>query len=1287
MAVKYPGGQIAVAPITDDHHDHCVAHLGIQAQGSGYRAAGGDATEDAFFPGQSAHGVLGFLLAHVHHPVHPLLLEDARQVFLRPAADTRNRRPLGGLQADDLHLGILFLEIARHAHDGAGGAHGADEMRHPAMGIPPDFRAGTGVMGFGVVHVAELIQHLAPAFAVHLQRQIPGPFHALFLAHQNQFGTVGGHRPLALVTGVLRHDQDHPVAHDRRGHGQGDAGIAGGGLDQGITGLDVAALLGQTDHRQRRAILHRARRVVAFELEQNGVAGIAGHALQAHQRGIADAIGNGWKLASHRTSFGNQPGGCPGCAFRSMITATGKGMHILNKSAMKRQPNLGVKARLLLMTLLPTALMALVIGGYFSWQQLRDTEQQLLQRGLMTVEYLQRPAASALLTSNHAPLGATLYAALNYTDVRAMTVYDVAMNALEHRGPKMQPAGPPVTGVELAAGTGLQIHRGEHSTRFMLPLLASVDLAHRQDYPHIEPDSLLGWLEVELSHGNTLIRQYQGLLATLVTIILGLALTAAVVSIMGRRITQPILRLNAAIGQISQGHFDIRLEEQSSRELDDLARGINDMAQTMQSAQGELQQNIDQATEDLRQTLETIEIQNIELDLARKTAQEASRIKSEFLANMSHELRTPLNSILGFSSLLQRSELSGRQQEYLTTIGKSADSLLAIINEILDFSKIEAGKLVLENLAFNLRDLIDETLTMLAPSAHDKGLELVSIIYRDTPLGLSGDPMRLKQILANLISNAIKFTHEGSVSVRVMAEQQDADQVLLRISVNDTGVGLSPTQQKALFKAFSQADNSISRQTGGTGLGLVISKRLVEQMQGEIGLRSQPGEGSEFWLTLRLGRSAHGEDDLPERPLLGLRAALVEPQLLSRQMLLHSLENIGLSVRMFDDTRELHEALTSPTHRDNSLQLALISTRHSATPPGETLELARQWSELNICKTIMLTDTTEHYPLLDRLPRSMCQTLSKPVNTRKLYRAALQLLSDQPARLPIPRQLAQTPRVLCVDDQPANLRLLEVFLADIGVTALLAHSGEEALDILTEQQVDLIFMDVQMPGMDGRQTTGELRLREEIAGFDPVPIIALTAHALDSERRQLLQCGMNDYLTKPITAEQLRQTLNKWTGMLMQAGERAPVLALPLKPAAVERPPTPSAAQSPSSPQKKTPNPASPPTPAVLDADEGLQLAAGKADLARDMLQMLLDGLPEDARRIRAAREAGDQSQLREIVHKLHGASRYCGVPQLRACCLEAENRLKKGEDSQPAIEALLQAIERLREACAEISR
>ena len=961
---------------------------------------------------------------------------------------------------------------------------------------------------------------------------------------------------------------------------------------------------------------------------------------------------------------------------RPMIPATGKGIHTLNELDPPSRPrrSLGIKARLLMITLVPTGLMALALGGYFSWQQIREVEQQLLQRGLMTVEHLQRPAADALLSGEISRVGTMLGAALNHTDVRALTLYDAHMRHLEHRGPTMYPAGQPLTGIDMTAGTGLQIQRGKNSSRFLMPLLASSDLPNQVLRPDVEADSILGWLEVELSHGNMLLHRYQTLLAALVAIILSLALTGLVVSIMGRRISHPVARINAAIRQISQGHFNVRLAAQGSRELDDLAPGVNNMAQTLQSAQGALQQNIDQATDDLRQTLETIEIQNIELDLARKTAQEASRIKSEFLANMSHELRTPLNGILGFSSLLQRSELNSRQQEYLWTIEKSADNLLAIINEILDFSKIEAGKLILENLSFNLRDLIDDTLTMLAPSAHDKGLELVSIIYRAPPLGLKGAPMRLKQILANLISNAIKFTHEGSVSVRVMAEHQDADQVLLRISVNDTGIGLSPTQQKSLFKAFSQADNSISRQTGGTGLGLVISKRLVEQMHGEIGLRSQPGEGSEFWLTLRLSRSARGEDEMPEKPLLGMRAALVEPQLLSRQMLLHSLEDIGLSVRVFEDTQQLHEALTSRTNRDESLQLALISVRHTATPPGDTLEMARQWSELNICKTIVLTDTTEHYPLLDQLPRSMCQAVSKPVYTRKLYRAVMHLLGNDPVAMqsPVP-QRSQALRVLCVDDHLVNLKLLEAFLGDIGVTPLLATSGEEALELLTEQKVDLIFMDVQMPGMDGRQTTEELRLREEIAGFTPIPIVALTAHALNSERHQLLQCGMNDYLTKPITTEQLRQSLNKWTG-LMPANQSQPALPSPDARTPPPRYIPKTAVGAPKPPRQQPPL-------KIIDPEESLRLAAGKEDLARDIMKMLLDGLPQDHRSITEALEREDWSNLRELIHKLHGATRYCGVPELRAQCQAAETLLKKGENSNSAVLAVLDAINRLRDA------
>lgn len=918
---------------------------------------------------------------------------------------------------------------------------------------------------------------------------------------------------------------------------------------------------------------------------------------------------------------------------------------------------IGLKARILLMTLAPTGLLAIALGSYFIWQASHDLRQQLLERGYLSVEHLQIPAAQALLQGEPQLFSNALAEALNRQDVRAVTLYDSERNPLEHSGPTML-ATQRTLGVEtLGAGSGLQVGETVASSRFLLPLLASPELMQGSQQAQIEADTLLGWVEVEVSHSNTQLRRYQMLLTTLIMVLLGLLLTTFTVSQMGRRITDPISLANRAITQISKGQFDVRLNEQGSRELDDLAQGINTMASTLQSAQGELQQNVDQATEDLRQTLETIEIQNIELDMARKSAQEASRIKSEFLANMSHELRTPLNGIIGFSNLLQRTELSNRQQEYLGTIEKSADNLLAIINEILDFSKIEAGKLILDNQPFNLRDLIQDTLTMLAPAAHQKHLELVSIIYRDTPIGLSGDALRLKQILANLVSNAIKFTQEGSVSIRTMLEQEDETHVLLRISVTDTGIGLTPTQQKSLFQAFSQADNSMSRQAGGTGLGLVIAKRLVEQMHGEIGLDSQPGEGSEFWLTARLEKSTQAGDDLPATPLRGIRAAVIEPLALSRQALLHNLEDLGIEVNVHDSLQAL-EAAFEEQPAERPIQLVLASTRSPNIRPDALFDVLNRWMSNNQCKTILLTDTTEHYPALDQLSRSECQVLSRPLCTRKLYRAVNQLFRPEPLNAPtLPqRPSASLITVLCVDDNEANLRLVATFLSEMGARVLTATSGEQALQIADREPIELIFMDVQMPGMDGRATTTELRLREELADCDPRPIIALTAHALAEERRRLIQCGMNDYLTKPISPEQLSHCIFRWTGIN---------LAMP-------------------APANGSPAALSNETPAsqlILDREEGLRLAAGKAELAEELLAMLISGLPGERVLIEQHMSQGNNDALLDVVHRLHGAARYCGVPQLRECCLQAETALKKGGDSQVAVSLLIEAIEQLRVA------
>ncbi|HBO1201082.1 TPA: response regulator [Pseudomonas aeruginosa] len=708
--------------------------------------------------------------------------------------------------------------------------------------------------------------------------------------------------------------------------------------------------------------------------------------------------------------------------------------------------DLGIKGRVLLLTLLPTSLLAMVLGGYFTWVQLSDMRAQLIERGQLIAEQLAPLAATALARKDTAVLNRIANEALDQPDVRAVTFLDARQERLAHAGPSMLTVAPAGDASHLSMSTELD------TTHFLLPVLGR----HHSLSGATEPDDerVLGWVELELSHHGTLLRGYRSLFTSLLLIAAGLGVTALLALRMSRAINAPLELISQGVAQLKEGRMETRLPPMGSNELDELASGINRMAETLQSAQEEMQHNIDQATEDVRQNLETIEIQNIELDLARKEALEASRIKSEFLANMSHEIRTPLNGILGFTNLLQKSELSPRQQDYLTTIQKSAESLLGIINEILDFSKIEAGKLVLENLPFNLRDLIQDALTMLAPAAHEKQLELVSLVYRDTPIQLQGDPQRLKQILTNLVGNAIKFTQGGTVAVRAMLEDESDDRAQLRISVQDTGIGLSEEDQQALFKAFSQADNSLSRQAGGTGLGLVISKRLIEQMGGEIGAQ---------------------------------------------------------------------------------------------------------------------------------------------------------------------------------------------------VTAV--DSGYAALEVVQRERFDLVFMDVQMPGMDGRQATEAIRRWEAEREVSPVPVIALTAHALSNEKRALLQAGMDDYLTKPIDEQQLAQVVLKWTGLSLGQSlasmSRAPQLG----------------------------------QLSVLDPEEGLRLAAGKADLAADMLAMLLASLAADRQAIRQARDNDDRTALLERVHRLHGATRYCGVPQLRAACQTSETLLKQND---PAAAAALDELDKAIEALAD---
>jgi two-component system sensor histidine kinase BarA len=558
-------------------------------------------------------------------------------------------------------------------------------------------------------------------------------------------------------------------------------------------------------------------------------------------------------------------------------------------------------------------------------------------------------------------------------------------------------------------------------------------------------------------------------------------------------------------------------------------------------------------------------------------------------------------------------------------------------------------------------------MVMLAPEAHGKNLDLVALVYQDVPDNIMGDPLRVKQVITNLVNNAIKFTQTGEVVLRASLEDEDPDnqRATLRLSVADSGVGLSRAQQHSLFNAFSQADPSTARQYGGTGLGLAISKRLVEEMGGEIGLNSELGKGSTFWFTLNPELSTLSNNEAPRDALKGERVIYLEHQKTTGLAVEHILRGWGITVDRVETPAELLSQVEQAQADQKGYAIAMVGiTRpllHSNQYRGliHTLEADRD------CRTLLLTPTldTQETPF-SGIPSSH---LSKPVRRDALYDELLLLIhgidtrepTPQSPTLALPGSRNNTPRILAVDDNEANLKLVLTLLEECELKAWGATSGFEALVLARQMPFDLVLMDLQMPGMDGVETTA--RIRELDREPHHTSIIALTAHAMASEQAQLRQQGFDGYMPKPISSRQLKALVHEYTGHEVPRS--------PAQESITEVRDT-----------RSTPRPSSRRMQeGCVSIEESIQLAAGKPDLAEELFSMLLEQLPTDQHQIHNLWRDNDMDNLLECVHKLHGATRYCGVPELRTATYRFETALKhESKDMAEHRDQLLSAIERL---------